>query len=142
MVVAHRCDSGAGEERGSRQAISGHLISGCILGHIGPVTSKYGIHTYRAFDGPDFQDKRVDQVPMISGYELFAESFADELADQLARQDNSPQQQPAEVALQQLEDHPPVDCVLRHVLNDMMLSPTQPLKQITQRETSPAVVRS
>ena len=84
--------------------------------------------------------KHVDQLPMISGYELFAESFADELADQLARQDNSPQQQPAEVSLQQ--DHPPVDCELRHVLNDMMLSPTQPLKQITQRETSPAVVRS
>ena len=59
VVVAHRCDSGAGEEFGSRQANSGSHISACMLGHIGPVTSKYGIHTYRAFDGPDFDDEHV-----------------------------------------------------------------------------------
>ena len=111
VVVAHRCDSGAGEEHGSRQAISGHRICECVLGHIGPVTSKYGIHTYRAFDRPDFEDKHVDQLPMISGYELFTELFAYELADQLRI---STQLQPAEVPLQQPEDHPPVDCELRH----------------------------
>ena len=127
VVVAHRCDSGAGEEFGSRQANSGSHISACMLGHIGPVTSKYGIHTYRAFDGPDFDDEHVDQLPLITGYEEFAATFADDLADQLAR--NSPQQQPAEVALQQLEEHPPIDCELRHVLIELMLSPTQPLKQ-------------
>ena len=126
VVVAHRCDSGAGEEFGSRQANSGSHISACMLGHIGPVTSKYGIHTYRALDGPDFDDQHVDQLPLITGYELFAESFADELADQLRI---STQLQPAEVALQQPEVHPPVDCGLRHVLIELMLSPTQPLKQ-------------
>ena len=126
VVVAHRCDSGAGEEFGSRQANSGSHVSACMLGHIGPVTNKYGIHTYRAFDGPDFDDEHVDQLPFLTGYEEFVATFADDLADQLRI---STQLQPAEVALQQPEVHPPVDCGLRHVLIELMLSPTQPLKQ-------------
>ena len=99
VVVAHRFDSGAGEEPGSLRACAGDHISAKILAALEPVIRKYGVHTYRAFDGEFFQDLHVDQLPLLSAYELFAEYFATELAEQV---EDRPQQQPVEVAQQQL----------------------------------------
>ena len=99
VVLAHRCDSDAGTEPGSHRACAGDHISANILAALEPVIRKYGIHTYRAFDGELFQDAHVDQLPLLSAYELFADYFATELAEQV---EDRPQQQPLEVTQQEL----------------------------------------
>ena len=64
VVLAHRCDSDAGTEPGSHRACAGDHISANILAALEPVIRKYGIHTYRAFDGELFQDAHVDQLSL------------------------------------------------------------------------------